>query len=177
MLDSLITSKTRIKLLLKFFLNSNNQGYLRNLEQEFDESTNAIRIELNRFVQAGLLVTENEGNKKMYRANTRHPLFKDLHSIMCKYIGVEQIVTRVVDRLGTLQRVYLGGRLARGLDSDIIDVVLVGEKIDHIYLGHLVKKAEPVIGRRIRYIILNDAEALSYYEKNKEEMLLIYNHK
>ena len=58
MLDSIITSKTRIKLLLKFFLNSETKSYLRNLEQEFGESTNGIRVELNRLEGAGLLKTE-----------------------------------------------------------------------------------------------------------------------
>jgi hypothetical protein len=92
MLESLITSKTRIKLLLKFFLNINNQGYLRSLENEFNESTNGIRQELNRFEQAGLLLAESDGNKKLYRANTRHPLFKDLNSIIRKFVGVEQLI-------------------------------------------------------------------------------------
>ena len=49
MIEVLISSKTRIKLLLKFFLNSNSKAYLRGLEQEFAESTNAIRVELNKF--------------------------------------------------------------------------------------------------------------------------------
>ena len=53
MLESLITSKTRIKLLLKFFLNSSTKAYLRGLEAEFGESTKAIRLELNRFEQIG----------------------------------------------------------------------------------------------------------------------------
>ncbi len=49
MLGTLITSKTRVKLLLKFFLNSNAKAHLRGLETEFGESSNAIRLELNRF--------------------------------------------------------------------------------------------------------------------------------
>ena len=69
MLDTLISSKTRVKLLLKFFLNSNTRSYLRSLETEFGESTNAIRIEINRFEQAGMLSSELVGNKKMFRAN------------------------------------------------------------------------------------------------------------
>ena len=74
MLDTLITSKTRIKLLLKFFLNSNASSYLRNLESEFQESTNGIRLELNKFEKAGLLQSHMSGNKKLYQANTGHPL-------------------------------------------------------------------------------------------------------
>ena len=53
MIEALISSKTRIKLLLKFFLNSKTTSYLRGLEAEFGESSNAIRIELNRFEKAG----------------------------------------------------------------------------------------------------------------------------
>ena len=81
MLESLITSKTRIKLLLKFFLNSKATAYLRNLEAEFGESTNAIRVELNRFEKAGLILSQTSGNKKVYQANTQHPFFSDIHKI------------------------------------------------------------------------------------------------
>ena len=71
MLDTLITSKTRIKLLLKFFLNSNSSSYLRGLESEFGESSNAIRLELNKFEKAGLLTTTTNGNKKMFKADRK----------------------------------------------------------------------------------------------------------
>ena len=56
MIETLISSKTRIKLLLKFFLNSNTTAYLRGLEEEFGESTNSIRLELNRFEKAGFKI-------------------------------------------------------------------------------------------------------------------------
>lgn len=55
MIETLISSKTRVKLLMKFFLNSNNVAYLRSLEEEFQESTNGIRLELNKFEKAGFL--------------------------------------------------------------------------------------------------------------------------
>ena len=74
MLDSLITSKTRIKLLLKFFLNTSTHAYLRGLADEFGESTNALRLELNHLENAGLLKAENKGNRKVYHANSAHPL-------------------------------------------------------------------------------------------------------
>lgn len=176
MLESLITSKTRIKLLLKFFLNINNQGYLRSLEQEFNESTNGIRQELNRFEQAGLLLTESEGNKKLYRANTLHPLFKDLNSIIRKFIGVEELLERVVDRLGNVRQVYLEGKIARGLESDIVDLLIVGNDIDRNYLSTLVEKAEPMIKRKIRYLVFDEADAKVYVERHSKELVLIFDH-
>ena len=75
LLEHLITSKTRIKLLLKFFAHPENKGYLREIAKEFNESTNSVRVELNRLTQAGLLETFDEGQTKIYSANTKHILF------------------------------------------------------------------------------------------------------
>ena len=53
MLDALITSKTRVRLLVKFFLNPTMKSYLRELASEFEESTNSVRLELNRLKRSG----------------------------------------------------------------------------------------------------------------------------
>jgi hypothetical protein len=151
MIETLISSKTRVKLLLKFFLNANATAYLRNLEEEFGESTNAIRLELNKFEEAQMLTSEPVGKKKIFKVNTSHPLFRDLHNIVLKYVGLDQIVEHVIRRLGNLEKVYLTGHFARGMDSEIIDLVFVGQ-IDKTYLSQLVEKAEGMIGRHIRYI-------------------------
>lgn len=175
MLDTLITSKTRIKLLLKFFLNSNSVSYLRNLESEFGESTNAIRIELNRFENAGLLISSSSGNKKYYRANASHPLFPDINNIVMKYMGLDIILTNVVNKLGALEKVILCGELAKGLDCKIIDLIFVGDKIDHNYLSKLVGKVEKLIKRRIRYIVYSGKEFKSYSDDlNENEILTLW---
>lgn len=175
MLDTLITSKTRIKLLLKFFLNSNSRSYLRNLESEFGESTNSIRLELNKFEKAGLLTTEVDGNKKFFRANTNHPLFNDIHSIILKHIGFDKIVERVIDKLGNLKKVFLVGDFARGIDNKIIDLIFVGQKINKEYLIQLTEKTESLINKKIRYIVFNENEFESYSKNlKKSEILLLW---
>ena len=55
MLGQLITSKTRLRLLIKFFISQANRGYLNGLASEMGESTNAIRKELNLLYDAGYL--------------------------------------------------------------------------------------------------------------------------
>lgn len=175
MLEALITSKTRINLLLKFFLNSNNKAWLRSLETEFGESTNAIRLELNRFLKAGLLVTVNEGNKKVYTANTKHPLYNDIHNLLLKHIGLDQVIDKVTSKLGKLNSVYLVGELAKGKNSKVIDLWFVGEKLDKNYLLKLVEKSEEMINRKIRYIILTDKELMDFLtDKSKDELLLVW---
>lgn len=154
MLDALITSKTRIKLLLKFFLNSNNRDYLRGLESEFGDSSNSIRQELNKLETAGLLESNNEGNKKYFNANTKHPLFPEINSILMKFTGLDQLIIHVIDRLGDVSEVYLIGDLGRGIESELIDLVFVGN-IDRDYLNTLITKAEKHIKKKIRFVLFS----------------------
>jgi hypothetical protein len=151
MLETLISSKTRIKLLYKFFLNSNATSYLRGLEEEFNESTNSIRLELNKFENAGFLVSSSEGNKKVFKANTKHPLFNDINRIVLKLAGIDHIVDYILQRIGNLERVYLVGHLAKGIDNEVIDLVLVGD-INKPYLVELIGKAEKKINKKIKFI-------------------------
>lgn len=157
MIEILISSKTRIKLLLKFFLNSNTTAYLRGLESDFGESSNSIRLELNRLENAGMLTSEMKGNKKIFQANKKHPLFSEIHSILRKHIGLDHIVENVVERLGDVERVYLAGKFAQGLDSQIIDLIFIGN-IETSYLIQLIEKVEKLIKRKIRYIIYTETE-------------------
>ena len=173
MLDTLITSKTRLKLLLKFFLNSNATSYLRQLESEFGESSNAIRLELNRFEQSGLLTTKTTGYKKFYRANTKHPLFQDINTILHKYIGFDKIVENVINKLGDVEYVHVVGDFARGMDNQIIDLIFVGKNIDREYLARLVEKSEKLIKRKIRYVTFGRQEFKNYIASQKEEEILL----
>lgn len=174
MIETLISSKTRIKLLLKFFLNSNSTSYLRGLESEFGESTNSIRLELNRFESAGMLQSFMKGNKKYFKANTDHPLYEEVHNIILKYIGFDKIVENVIQRLGDVQKVYVVGEFSKGLDSQIIDLLFIGN-IDKNYLLSLVEKAEKLIKRKIRYIIYDESESKHIdWKKFKPGPLLLW---
>ena len=157
MLDSLITSKTRLKLLMKFFLNPGTSAYLRGLAEEFGESTNSVRVELNRLSKAGFLEAaeaEGDGRTRLYRANERHPLFPELQQIVRKVTGIDQVVEQIVSRLGNVELAFITGDYARGVDSGLIDLVLVGE-IDRTYLDALVGKLEEIIRRKIRTLVLS----------------------
>jgi predicted transcriptional regulator len=152
MIETLISSKTRIKLLLKFFLNSKNTSYLRNLEEEFGESTNAIRLELNKFEKAGFLDSTNEGNKKVFSVNTKHPLFPDLNRIIMKMTGLEYVVDYVLQHIGDLEKVYLVGKMSMGQTTEIIDLILVADNLNKTFLIEQIEKAEKKIDKKIRYV-------------------------
>ena len=174
MLEALITSKTRIKLILKFFMNPESSSYLRGLAEEFGESTNAIRVELNRFEKAGLLESEALGNKKMFKANVTHPLFMDLQQIVQKTFGIDKIVDQLVKELGDVEKAYLVGSFARGQNGKTVDIVLVGNDLNMDYLLKLIAKVEKLIGKKLRYLVLAVCEAEAHMRSIKEKVL-IYN--
>ena len=154
LLGPLITSKTRLKLLLRFFVNQDVSGYLQGLSKELDENSNSVRVELNRLEEAGMLISELEGRKKLYRVNKSHPLTSDLTSMLRKVTGIDSLVERVVERIGEqLEQVWILGSLAQGLDSKTIEVLLIGKDLDSMYIANLIQKAEDHIGKSIKYTI------------------------
>lgn len=160
---------------MKFFLNSSIKAHLRGLETEFGESSNAIRLELNRFEEAGLLHSLKEGNKKLYQANQKHPLFGDIHSMLLKESGIDRVIEKVIHRMGNLENIYLTGDFARGIDSPVIELILVGADIDREYLARKVIQAEELCGRKVSFVVLEPTEAEDYLNKLKTALLPLWN--
>jgi hypothetical protein len=78
----------------------------------------------------------------------------------------------VIHRLGNLICIYLTGDFARGKDSPVIDLILVGENIDREYLARKVMQAEELVGRKVSYVVLHPNEADSHLMKLKKSDLL-----
>ena len=167
MIDTLITSRTRIKLFTRLFLNSSINRYLRGLATEFGDSGNAIRLELNRFEKAGLLVSGKNGIKKVFKANIGRPLFSDIHNILFKHLGFDQIIQKVIDGLDDIRRVYVNGGYANGKATGVIDLLFVGNSVDKEYLANLVIKAKKPIMRAIGYVVYNENEEKEYLQPNE----------
>lgn len=153
MLDALITSKMRVRILMRLFLNQENHAYLRELVSEFGASPGHVNKELGLLMEAGLLSNEQDGRRVDYRANTEHPLFPELQSMVRKALGMDRVLDSIIERVGSLVEAWLVGDYARGVDSGVIDLVLVGD-VDEQSLEELVKKAERHIQRQVRTAIL-----------------------
>ena len=157
MLQDIITSKTRIKLLMRFFLNSSSTAYLRELATEFGVSTNGIRVELKQMVDSKLMKCRRNGRQVLYQANEDHPLFPELRIMVQKSLGMNEIVESVLNRLGELEEAYLIDDYAVGRDTGIIDLLLVGN-INEVHLHDLSRKTERYISRKIRSLVLTCEE-------------------
>ena len=169
LLGPLITSKTRLKLLLRFFLNQNLSGYLQGLSKELDENTNSIRVELNRLEEAGLLSSELQGRRKLYQVNLAHPLTSDLTSIVRKVAGIDALVDKVVDNLPGLSQVWICGALARGIQGDSIDCVLIGTDLNSKYIAGLSARVKELTGKKVNTQVLEQMP-----DEKREQCLLVW---
>ena len=163
----LISSRTRIKLLVRFFFNPKTRSYLRELAKEFDLSTNSVREELNQLTKTGLLNAQKGGRQVFYTANAKHPLFPELKSMVAKVMGIDQVIDGIVNRLGDVEKAYLIDDYAEGKDSGILDLLLVGD-INQYQLNDLSRKTERYIRRKIRSLVLSRTE-YDHFRKKLEQ--------
>lgn len=170
MLENIITSKTRLRLLVKFFINVANEGYLRGLASEMRESTNAIRKELNNLTDAGYLIRTEANQKITYKANQNNPFFILLQKIVRKYIGLDTIVEMVLEKMGTVSRVFLIGDYVNGIDSGKIEVVLEGNDLNEQYISHLSDRLQQEIQREVVFYLTNqhDESGLLVFEQDQK---------
>lgn len=170
MLNKIITSKTRLRLLIKFFISQANKGYLNGLATEMGESTNSIRKELNHLYDAGYLNKTKKDNKVEYNVNISHPFYEILRSIVLKHLGLEDLVETVISRMGNVQKIILIGDYAEGIDSGKIEVFLIGEQLNFNYISQLEEKIEKLIKRKVSFYLASkfNSEAKNIVLFNKE---------
>ena len=172
MLGELITSKTRLRLLIKFFVSQANKGHLNGLATEMGESTNGIRKELNHLQEAGYLQKLKVNNKVEYKANTKHPLFETLRKVVFKHLGLEDLVEKVLERMGNVDQIILIGDYAKGNDSGLIEVFLIGQDLNMEYISQLEDKIEDLIGRKVSFYLaskfLTDKEHIVLFNSKEK---------
>ena len=168
MLDTLISSKTRLNLLIRFFLNLANKSHLRGIANDLNESTNSIRLELNNLTNAGYLIKKKEKNKINYLANRKHPFFKILVDLVRKHTGIESIIKNIVSAIDDLKAIYILGDYAIGKDSGKIKIHIDGKILDSEYIDEVIAKTEKKINRNI--YLVNEIDPF-------EPKLLIYESK
>jgi hypothetical protein len=172
MLGELITSRTRLRLLIKFFVSQANRGYLNGLAAEMGESTNSIRKELNHLQSAGYLEKVKVDNKVEYKANIQHPLFEVMRKVVLKHLGLEDIVESVLERMGDVQQIILVGDYARGNDSGLVEVFLIGQGLNMDYISQLEEKIENMIKRKVNFYLaskfLKEREHIILFDKKRK---------
>ena len=94
-------------------------------------------------------------------------MFDILQKVVYKHLGLEEIVERVLERMGPVQKILLVGDYAQGLDSGTIDVVLIGNKLNTEYIEALEEKVEGLIERKVNF-------SLAFKTNPNQKNILLY---
>ena len=159
MLQSLFSSRVRVKVLTHLFSHPDQPFYARSLARQISEHYNAVWQELNNLERIGLLVSEQDANVKHYRLNPDFPIHDELKRIILKTSGLGQAIREGVSGLSTVEWAFIYGSVATGeedLLSDV-DLMLIGE-LDLMALGEVIARLEDQLGREINYMVLTRTE-------------------
>ncbi len=173
MLDDLLVSKTRIKLLEIFLSDPTQMYHVRDLVRRAEEEINAVRRELLRMERAGIVKKEARGNRLYYWFRKDYPLYQDLLSIISKTTGLGQAILKNKTKLGHLNLVMFSLSFVRHESkskNDDVDVLVVGE-INLSELNTLIKEEEDKRGTAINYTPMT-SEELKFRRLRRDPFLL-----
>ena len=167
MLESLYITKSKIRqdLLTLFFTNPSKKYYLRELHRMLGYSAGSIRRELLKFQKDGLFNTQRVANLLYYSLNTKHPLFKELKSIVSKTVGVEGSLKKTLSSIKDIKTAFIYGSFAtkREKAASDIDLMIIGDP-DPSLLNEKIAQLEKKLKREINITIYSLKE---YKEKKK----------
>ena len=155
MLQNRITSKIRLKILVKVFTNAAINSYLRGLANEMQESNNVILKKLNNFKVAYYLKKEVFQNQISYKANTKFPLYRKHNNIIFQQIGLDFLVIFF----------FVIGNFINVINSGTTDRLVNGHKFTE-YIKNLSFKIEKEIKRMVQLFIIEkfDENGLMIFE-------------
>ncbi|MFH2118532.1 MAG: winged helix-turn-helix domain-containing protein [Candidatus Paceibacterota bacterium] len=158
-LRDLIVSRVRVKMLGLFFNNPEEIYYVRQITREIKEEINAVRRELDRLLGAGLLKSEQRGNRLYYALNPRYLYYQELQQIVVKATGLGQKVRRLRRKLGDLKFVMFSGKFIKGITptKDEVEILIIGDVVIP-ELQALMKEEEKRLGREVNYAVFDKDE-------------------
>ena len=169
----IITSKVRIKILELFFSNLKEIYHVRGIVRETSEEINAVRRELAKLENDGVLRKEPRGNRIYYSVRPEYSLFGDLISIVAKTTGLGASIIENRNKIGKISFVMFSGKLVQGKDrksEDDVDILVVGEVVLP-ELASIIRIEESKRGREINYTVMGRDE-FDFRKKRRDPFLL-----
>lgn len=159
MLNDLLISKVRVKILELFLSNPDQSYHVREIVRRVSEEINAVRRELARLEKINFLISEWRANRRLYSARKDFLFYSELLSIINKTSGLGGAILENKNKLGKVKYAMLSGSFVRGKPFNQIDVdlIIVGT-IVLPELGTLVRAEETRRDREINFTPMTEEE-------------------
>lgn len=160
MLESLLGSKLRSKVLGWLFTHPDERYFVRQLTSLVKEDSTNVSRELARLEKAGILVSTTEGKQKYYQANRQSPLFNELHGLILKTVGVADIIKKALEpRIADIKLAFIFGSVAKKTENRFSDIdLLVVGNITFGEIVDLISTAEGTLNRELNPVVYTLSE-------------------
>lgn len=171
-LEDIITSEARIKILVELFSETNKDLYVRELTRRVGTEINAVRRELKRLTDAGLIKKEKRGNRLYYLLRREYPFYYELLSMVSKEVGIGKLLLSNASKLGKIKLALLSAEYTEGreAESQQLDLLIVGE-VDFKAVEEIVQQARMKTSRDVNFTILTENEFNNL--KTRRELFLL----
>lgn len=168
MLEYIIPSKTRRKILSLFFQNIDQNFHLRKVQREVAEEINAVKRELNILEKEGVLKKERRANKLIYSLNNKYVLYDEFLRIFTKDSRFVKKIISNLSKIGQIKYIVLSLKYPKKqkiLENEVyllfIGVIVAPEVVT------LISEEEKIFGSEINYTIMTEQEFL-FRKKNSD---------
>jgi len=160
MLETILGSKLRSKVLGWLFTHPDERYFVRQLTSLLKEDSTNVSRELIRLEKTGVLVSTKEGKQKYYQANKKSPIYDELHGLIVKTMGVADVLrSALAPSAGRIKVAFIFGSIASGSENrrSDIDMIIIGE-ISFGDVSSLLHEAEEKLGREINPVVYSQQE-------------------
>jgi len=163
------------KILNLFFSDPTKKYYFREIGQKINKEPSSYQRYLEEFVDDKIFLDERRGNMRFFRLNLKHPLYKEIESMISKTLGVEYKLKNLISKLDKVECAFLFGSIAKkneNINSDI-DLMIIGEPNQDLLIKG-ISKIESEIKREINYHIYNKVELAEKIDKKDSFFVNIF---
>ncbi|PIS08949.1 hypothetical protein COT75_03740 [Candidatus Beckwithbacteria bacterium CG10_big_fil_rev_8_21_14_0_10_34_10] len=167
----MFVSKVRVKLLQIFLSEPKEIFYVRQLVRKAGEEINAVRRELSRMEERGMVKREPRANRVYYHFRRDYLFYDELLRLVSKTTGLGLEIIKNKNKIGKIKYAMLSGRLARAKEhqSEDVDLLVVGEVVLP-QLASAVRSFESKLGRDINYTVMT-LEEFSFRKKRRDPFI------
>lgn len=123
--------------------------------------TGAVHRRLERLADVGLLTVQHVGNQKHYQANRKSPVFRELHGLILKTVGLQEPLRHALKaRAAEIRAAFVYGSIAKGSDTagSDIDLMVISDSLRYADLFEALQKAEAILARTLNPTVLKHSE-------------------
>jgi DNA-binding transcriptional ArsR family regulator len=127
-LAEILSSRVRAEIFRILFGTGEQEYHLREIQRRAKLAIGTVQQETVKLEKLELIIRQQDGNRTYYKANIGHPLYREIHNLVLKTIGLADIL-RTALSIDAIKIAFVFGSFAGGTeksDSDI-DVFIIGE--------------------------------------------------